>query len=474
MTLFTQEDAKRSIALFCCLYGVGALGMPGNFAMVGYGLGIAIMVLTCAFNMYASWCMSKVLLIAPKYVKTFGDIGEWSMGIVGRYLANVSQLIVRIVIPIIFLVLGGSILCTGVWIVFMALALLPICLYPTLKEGTGVIFTGAICALVADIIALVVLVHNIGLQNDGLLAPSTNLTFDQFATSASNMGLVFGAGTVIPALHREHSDPVRFPRIIIFTYALALICSLVMGLVAYSKIGCQVPGGPFGYLVLVIATPYLGFISDRGTVIIAMIAMLMHNMIAFTVVIFPSFYILERRILGRHPIVIDNSNNYNDLETPEAERAQRKSEARVSIMEPIEFPSHETAADYNGPGVYLKVSILRTFVVAVAAALAHIGQRDLEKIANFAGASMILLCCLLLPVAFHAKVFWKNMATIHKAWAILVFIIGLFVAVEGSILTGKILFRYDKPMPQFPYCNATYEDYVFTNRTYYMTAVIKH
>ncbi|OQR83443.1 Amino Acid/Auxin Permease (AAAP) Family [Achlya hypogyna] len=482
MAFLAQEDVKMSIALFCCLYGVGAIGMPGNFAMVGYGLGIVITVLMCAANAYASWCTSKVLLIAPKYVKTFGDVGEWSMGIVGRYLANLSQLIVCVMIPIIFLVLGGSILCvlfpltfkTGIWILFMALSLLPVCLYPTLKEGTGVIFAGALGALIADFIALAILVHEIGLQNEGLTPPPTNVNFDQFSTVVGNMALVFGAGTIIPVLHREHSDPTRLPRVILFTYVLALIFSLVVGIVGFSQVGCQVPGGPFGYIVFAVATPYLGFISSRGAVILSMISMLVHNMVAFCVVIFPSFYILERRLLGLHPTVIDNTNNYNDLETPEFEKEQRKSEARVSLMEPIEFPSHEAAADYSAPGAYLKASILRTLVVAIATTVAVIGQRDLEKLANFAGASMILLCCIILPVAFYAKVYWKKMSALHKLWAILVLAAGLFIAIYGSIFTGKILFRHHKKQPQFPFCNKTYEDYVFTNRTYYKLPAIKH
>ncbi|KAE8882949.1 hypothetical protein PF003_g32980 [Phytophthora fragariae] len=29
---FTMEDAKIAFNLFCCVYGVGTLGMPGNFS----------------------------------------------------------------------------------------------------------------------------------------------------------------------------------------------------------------------------------------------------------------------------------------------------------------------------------------------------------------------------------------------------------------------------------------------------------
>ncbi|KDO27556.1 hypothetical protein SPRG_06823 [Saprolegnia parasitica CBS 223.65] len=473
MAFLTQEDVKMSIALFCCMYGVGSIGAPGNFAMVGYGVGIVIVVGMCIVNMYASWCMSKVLLIAPKHVKTFGDIGEWSMGIVGRYAANLSQLIVCVMIPTIFLVLGGSILSMlfpltfkiGVWILFMALALLPVCLYPTLKEGTGVIFAGALGAVVADGIALAVLVHNVTKQNDGLSPPPANINFDQFSTAVGNLALTFGAGTIIPVLHREHSDPTRLPRVIIFTYTLALVLILVVGIVGFAQVGCQIPFDAEGYLLFVVATPYLGFISDRGTVILALVSMLVHNMVAYGVVIFPSFFILERRLLGLHPTVIDSTNNYNDLETPEVEK-ERKSEARASLMDALEFPSPETAADYSAPGAYLKASILRTLVVAVSATVAIIGQRDLTNLANFTGSSMILLCCVILPVTFYAKVYWQKMSAVHKVWAILVVLLGAFIAIYGSIYTGKILFSKKKELPLFPYCEAKYQTTVYTNRSH--------
>ncbi|KAE9142570.1 hypothetical protein PF006_g12328, partial [Phytophthora fragariae] len=31
----TGEDCKSAFNLFCCIYGIGTLGMPGNFARAG-------------------------------------------------------------------------------------------------------------------------------------------------------------------------------------------------------------------------------------------------------------------------------------------------------------------------------------------------------------------------------------------------------------------------------------------------------
>jgi vesicular inhibitory amino acid transporter len=160
--------------LFCCVYGIGTLGMPGNFSSAGPVIAsIALFFMACV-NVYASVACSKVLLAAPHSVKTYGDLGEWSMGTIGRILVVVSQMGVCLLISCAFLVLGG-ILLEGLfpqafsqvtWIVFMALMVLPVCLTPTLKEGAGAAFAGCMGTIIADIIGVLVLLN--GMSGHGL------------------------------------------------------------------------------------------------------------------------------------------------------------------------------------------------------------------------------------------------------------------------------------------------------------------
>ncbi|RLO05754.1 hypothetical protein DYB28_012391, partial [Aphanomyces astaci] len=44
----TVEDLKLSFSLFCCVYGIGTLSMPGNYAKVGYGWATAALVFMAA------------------------------------------------------------------------------------------------------------------------------------------------------------------------------------------------------------------------------------------------------------------------------------------------------------------------------------------------------------------------------------------------------------------------------------------
>ncbi|OQR96616.1 Amino Acid/Auxin Permease (AAAP) Family [Thraustotheca clavata] len=468
----TLEDLKMCLALFCCSCGIGTLSLPGNYAQVGYAWGTLLTIGLGILNAYATWCISKVLLVAPKHVKTFGDIGEFALGVVGRVFANVSQLIVCAMVPTLFLVLGGNIFTVlfpltfkvGIWILFMGLMILPVCLFPTLKEGTMVIAAGALATLVADFAAIAILYHNINKQNEGLSPPPANITFDHWTTAVGNLALAFAAGIIIPTLHREHTDPSRMPRVIWVTMAFITILFIVIGVAGDYPLGCQIPHGIMGNILFTIATPYLGFISDRGAVILAMTAMQAHNLIAFGVILFPAFFILERVILRLHPVHPENSQEYKDLETPGLQL-----EEHVSNTEPVEFPSHEAALAYSAPHAYTKACVLRIVLIAGMVTVACIGQTSLGSLVNFLGASMISLCCVILPIAFYVKVFWTKLNTLQRAWGVLTLVVSLGIAIYASVVTAKVLFgtgpaESDK---RFPFCEEKYQDTVYTNRTHY-------
>ncbi|EEY67681.1 amino acid/auxin permease-like protein, partial [Phytophthora infestans T30-4] len=115
---FTAEDAKTSFNLFCCIYGIGTLGMPGNFARAGPTIAVVAMAFMAFANIYSSVAMSKVILLAPTSVKTFGDLGEWAMGQWGRWLCIISQM-----------------------------------------EGSGAAFAGCLGTIIADVIGVGVVMH---------------------------------------------------------------------------------------------------------------------------------------------------------------------------------------------------------------------------------------------------------------------------------------------------------------------------
>ncbi len=462
MAFLTQEDLKIAFSLFCCVYGIGTLGMPGNYARAGYGWASAALVFMAAVNTYATWCISKVMLVAPKNVITYGDIGEWCMGGFGRWAVVISQMLVCTMVPIVFLVLGGSLLTTmfpdtydaTTWIVFMGLVLLPICLVPTLKEGAGAAAAGCLGTIMADGIALYLLVSNMNESNAGLSTPAPDLSFKSITTVFGNLALAYGAGIVIPALQREHSDPTRMPRIILVTMTLISACFLAVSITGVSAVGCQIPGN----LLFAITGTKLGFSASRGGIVLSYLFMQLHITIAFAVIMFPAFFLAERLVLGFHKESFAITTDEAAYQAMEASESEKKEHVQDTF-----------GASYNVPGNYRKAAALRIIIVAICTVIAIAWKDHFGDLLDFVGASSTATCCMILPIVFYLKTFNGTIALPEKIFAYTAVIVSTFLAIYVSINTGKALFAPVEADPsiRFPFCAGDYQKMVYTNTTFF-------
>ncbi|GAB9477975.1 Amino acid/auxin permease, partial [Globisporangium polare] len=185
--------------------------------------------------------------------------------------------------PCAFLVLGGTLLdslfpdafSTSVWIILMAIMVLPVCLIPTLKEGAGAAFAGCAGTLIADVIGVSMLIHGMSGHPS---VPAPHLSFKQVATTFGNLSLAYGAGIVIPALQRQHSDPTRMPRIVFITVTLISCLFLALASTGYSAVGCQISGNLLFSIFpnAVTGLSRLGFRSDKGMAVLAYLFMQLH------------------------------------------------------------------------------------------------------------------------------------------------------------------------------------------------------
>ncbi|KDO26065.1 hypothetical protein SPRG_08719 [Saprolegnia parasitica CBS 223.65] len=470
MAFLTLEDLKLCFNLYCVVYGIGTLGMPANYARAGYYWATAALLLMAAINLYTTVCVSKVMLAAPKYVRTYGDIGEWLYGKPGRYITTLSQLLVCCMVPIAFLVLGGSLLdvlfpetfSAQVWIILMAITLLPICMMPSLKESAGTAAAGALGTLLADFVALYVLLNSMDNIPAGLSPPSPALSFDGITSVFGNLSLGYSAGVVIPALQREHTQPERMPRVILVTLGFCSVLFLIISFAGVHNVGCQIPGN----LLFAITGTKLGFTAPRGGIVLAFLFMQLHCTIAFAVILFPTFYIFERIIFGFHKeqfTLEARQSGFEDIETP-----VMKDDAALETGKPDEAsaaPMYATRRDY------LKACIMRLCQVSICTVIAIIWKDHFNDLLNFVGASSTALGCMILPVVFNMKAFHKTMGMFEKVASVFILIVISFLAVYVSIQTGKALFTPTAADPTilFPYCPAEYQKMVYTNTTYYST-----
>uniref|UniRef100_K3WR17 Amino acid transporter transmembrane domain-containing protein n=1 Tax=Globisporangium ultimum (strain ATCC 200006 / CBS 805.95 / DAOM BR144) TaxID=431595 RepID=K3WR17_GLOUD len=474
---FTLEDAKIAFNLFCCVYGIGTLGMPGNFSRAGPVIAVIALLFMAFANVYSSVACSKVMLIAPRTVKTYGDLGEWCMGKTGRWLVLVFQISNCLLTPCAFLVLGGTLLSSlfpgafsdKTWIVLMAILVLPVVLIPTMKEGAGAAFAGCMGTLIGDIIGIGLLMHGMSGHPS---VPSPDLSFKQVANTFGNLSLAYGAGIVIPALQRQHSDPTRMPRIIFVTMGSISVLFLVLASTGYSAVGCQISGNLL-YSIFPDATTglsKLGFHSDKGMAILAYLFMQLHITIAFSVILHPALYLLERMLLGMHQKKaedIESSSHYEKVETPSGDLLTRLSKGSVVSMADIEKVSldeDEESLEYRGTNV-IKYILLRIAVVVILVVASVLLKDHFLDLTDFIGASAVTMNSIVLPIMFYLKVLWNKVPVWEKVPALVVvavcFVLGCYV----TYTSGKQLFNPDETDPEilFPFCHADEQRQLYWN-----------
>ncbi|KAF1318865.1 Amino acid/auxin permease, partial [Globisporangium splendens] len=481
MPFFTKEDFKIGFNFFCCVYGIGTLGIPASYARAGPVYATIALLFMGFVNICSCVAISKVMLAAPKSVRTYGDIGEWVFGKIGRYVVVTAQFGVCLLVPCAFLVLGGTLLNgivpdafePEIWSIIMAVSLLPVILTPTMKEGAAAALAGCLGTIFADGIALGVVADKIGSHPD-VVHP--DFIFKEVATVFGNLALAYSAAVLVPELQREHSQPTRMPRVVGCTMAFTAVLFLTIGCVAFSYVGCQIPGN----LLFAINGTALNLNASRGTVVLAYMFMQLHITIAMAVILNPVLFIAERGILGMHKrkeLVFDEESpaiQYDKADTPDVAtttKEHRPSTTRSVIsLAGSEYPEgndEELRAEYRGAGVVVKYMALRITIVAILLVFAILFKDHFIDISDFVGASAITVGCIVLPFIFYLKVFWHSIPLYQKVFAVFVI---LFCSTTGAYVTylsGKSLFTDSDSSVNFPYCPAEYADMVYTNATYY-------
>ncbi|KAE9077120.1 hypothetical protein PF006_g27988 [Phytophthora fragariae] len=481
---YTLEDAKISFNIFCCFCGIGSLSMPSNYARAGPIYATIALLLMAFVNIYATIALSKVIYAAPPSVKTFTDVGAWVFGTTGRYAVMISQLLVCLLLPCAFLVLGSTLLdvlfpdsfSQIFWMVFMAITVVPVCMIPTLKEASSVALVGCLGTLIADIVGVSILETEMR-GHPSIPTPDTSL--HQVLTAFGNLALAYGAAVVIPDLQRQHSQPERMPRIIPVSMGVGTVFFLAIAIAGYAAGGCQLSGNLLFSAVNTsdpYATSALGFIPSRGAVIMAYLFMHVHIVIAFSTIVMPAFFMAERFLLGMH----------KDKPTVDQEQGVeiREKLSSVPIASPVtpDIECNYTAAadnlqvvvnyedeftEYRGRFNMLRYISLRLCILALLV-VASIFLRDhFLDLVDFTGASAVTAGSLVLPLMFYLKIFWNKLPMYERVGSMLIIVVSTVLGVYVMIYAGKNLFNPDSDGVTFPYCSEEFqsEPYYVRNST---------
>ncbi|KAG6577874.1 Amino Acid/Auxin Permease [Phytophthora cinnamomi] len=478
---YTLEDAKISFNIFCCFCGIGSLSMPSNYARAGPIYATIALLLMAFVNIYATIALSKVIYAAPPSVKTFTDVGAWVFGTPGRYAVMISQLLVCLLLPCAFLVLGSTLLdvlfpdsfSQIFWMVFMAVTVVPVCMIPTLKEASSVALVGCLGTLIADIVGVSILEWEMR-GHPSIPTPDTSL--HQVLTAFGNLALAYGAAVVIPDLQRQHSQPERMPRIITVSMGVGTVFFLAIAIAGYAAGGCQLSGNLLFSAVNTSdpsATSALGFIPNRGAVIMAYLFMHVHIVIAFSTIVMPAFYMAERFLLGMHKDApaVDQEQGGEIAEklssVPIASPATPDIECNYTDNLQVVVTYEDEFAEYRGKLNMLRYIVLRLCILALLV-VASIFLRDhFLDLVDFTGASAVTAGSLVLPLMFYLKLFWNKLPVYERVGSMLIIVVTTILGVYVMIYAGKNLFNPDSDSATFPYCHEEYqsEPYYVRNST---------
>ncbi|ETM57118.1 hypothetical protein L914_00002, partial [Phytophthora nicotianae] len=477
--LFTLEDAKIAFNIFCCICGIGSLGMPSNYARAGWGYATVALLFMAFSNIYSTVLLSKVLMVAPSSVKTYGDLGEWVAGKWGRFFVVVSHMGVCLLAPCAFLVLGGTLLdvlfpdsfSQTAWIIFMAVMVIPVALIPTLKESAGMAVAGCLGTIIADIIGVAILLYE---ERGHPTPPTPDVTLHQVLTTFGNLSLAYAAAIVIPDLQHQHSQPERMPRVIIVSLGLASAFFLAIAIIGYVAGGCQLSGNLL-FSIVNTSDPYstttLGFTANRGAVVMSYLFMQLHLSIAFSTILHPAFYMAERLVLGMHkvdPLRTDSEEREVGIEEKMSYLAAPSPAAPVPDLENNNLEQcsaresttkeQDDLSEYKGSVNVVRYVLVRIALIAILTVASILLKDHFLDLVDFTGATAITVCSLILPLVFYVKVFWRKIPMWEKAICITIATICGVVGCYVMIYAGKNLFNPDDDSATFPYCSAEYQD----------------
>ncbi|OQR97551.1 Amino Acid/Auxin Permease (AAAP) Family [Achlya hypogyna] len=461
-----RYDTGVIVQLVCCLCGIGSLSMPHIFAQSGAALSGVTFFFNFLFNTYATVALCQCLLHVKDdpSVQTYVDLGRYLYGTTGAVLVQATQLASCFLLPIAFLVLGGSTLLPTIfegaidisstlWIVIMSLVLLPIIYIRVLHEAYPVLVLGALGTIVADVIATA----------DAYLIASPDIfeatAAPGFADVLNTFGafaLAYGAATIVPQMQNHHPRPESMPSTMVYGMLLISAFYVALGAVGYAHFGCAAPSN----LLIAMSTK-----TPRRR--ISFCFMQVHITIALAIFMNPFFVYFERKwdpwfaTVGANGSDDTSSDGVVKQEAGFVELSTPKEDATTDDVD--EGTAHAAHV------AFVRRIVFRTGLVGVQCFLAMLTQSSFSDIADLIGASVMNFCSVILPLVFYYHMFHKEMGRLHKMVCVAVIVVtsllGLYSTYHAlaNIVSNSSTYKLFTAAPAvydpktFPYCPAGFE-----------------
>ncbi|KAJ4827316.1 Lysine histidine transporter 1, partial [Turnera subulata] len=246
------------------MVGAGVLSLPYAMAELGWGPGVAVLVLSWIITLYTLWQMVEMHEMVPgKRFDRYHELGQYAFGEkLGLYIVVPQQLIVEVGLGIVYMVTGGKSLmkvhdlvcksCKPIkqtyFIMIFASVHFVLSHLPNFNSISGVSLAAAVMSLSYSTIAWSASIHK-GVQPDveyGYKAKTTSGTVFNFLSALGNVAFAYAGHNVVleiqATIPSTPEKPSKKPmwRGVVVAYIVVALCYFPVALIGYWMYGNSV------------------------------------------------------------------------------------------------------------------------------------------------------------------------------------------------------------------------------------------
>ncbi|KAG8637713.1 hypothetical protein MANES_15G157000v8 [Manihot esculenta] len=267
LPITSSRNAKWWYSAFhnvTAMVGAGVLSLPYAMSELGWGPGVAVLVISWVITLYTLWQMVEMHEMVPgKRFDRYHELGQYAFGEkLGLYIVVPQQLIVEVGVCIVYMVTGGKSLkkfhdlvcstCKPIkqtyFIMIFASVHFVLSHLPNFNSISGVSLAAAVMSLSYSTIAWTASVHK-GVQPDvqyGYKAKSSAGTVFNFLSALGDVAFAYAGHNVVleiqATIPSTPEKPSKGPmwRGVVVAYIVVALCYFPVALVGYWMYGNEV------------------------------------------------------------------------------------------------------------------------------------------------------------------------------------------------------------------------------------------
>ncbi|PIA33643.1 hypothetical protein AQUCO_04000005v1 [Aquilegia coerulea] len=244
------------------MVGAGVLSLPSAMAMLGWGPGTCILILSWIITLYTLWQMVEMHEMVPgKRFDRYHELGHHAFGKKGLWFIVSQQLIVQVGTDIVYMVTGGRSLMKvfaivfphvklrmTYWIMLFASPHFILSQSPNFNSIWVVSLVAAVMSLSYSTIAWTTSLHK-GVQPDvqyNYIASTTTGTFFNFLNALGEIAFAYAGHNVVLEIQAQipstPENPSKKPmwRGVVVAYLVVALCYFPVALIGYWMFGNKI------------------------------------------------------------------------------------------------------------------------------------------------------------------------------------------------------------------------------------------